>query len=166
MSSARLRQLLPSAADTEALAGRLAALRPADDQLTVLFLCGELGAGKTTFARGFLAALGVRDAVRSPTYTLLELYGLGAVTAVHVDLYRLRGAAELELLGLRDLARPAHVWLVEWPERGPGALPHPDLRVTLSIASGSHAVDIEASSPRGEEWLAALTASGADTGPP
>jgi tRNA threonylcarbamoyladenosine biosynthesis protein TsaE len=166
VSPARLRRQLACAAATEALAGRFAAARPADGELAVLFLSGELGTGKTTFARGFLAALGVTEPVRSPTYTLLELYSLGALTAVHADLYRLRGAAELELLGLRDLARPGHLWLVEWPERGHRALPHPDLRLVLSVAEGTHAIDIEAGSSRGKEWLAAVATRSADTPAP
>ena len=108
-----------TAEDTEDLGRRLARARPAADAaLAVLYLTGELGAGKTTFARGFLRALGVADAVPSPTYTLLELYPVGALTVVHVDLYRVRDAGELESLGLRDWARSGHVWLVEWPERG------------------------------------------------
>src|SRR6266446_8052077 len=80
-----------TAQDTEDFGGRLAGSRPAADAaLAVLYLTGELGAGKTTFARGFVRALGVQEAVPSPTYTLLELYPAGALTVVHVDLYRVR----------------------------------------------------------------------------
>ncbi|HEY0766336.1 MAG TPA: tRNA (adenosine(37)-N6)-threonylcarbamoyltransferase complex ATPase subunit type 1 TsaE, partial [Steroidobacteraceae bacterium] len=83
-----------TAEDTEQLGRRLASARPAKDAgLAVLYLTGELGAGKTTFARGFLRALGVAEAVNSPTYTLLELYPAGALTVVHVDLYRVRAAS-------------------------------------------------------------------------
>src|SRR2546423_3589475 len=114
-----------TAQDTEDFGGRLATSRPPKDTaLAVLYLTGELGAGKTTFARGFLHALGVAEAVPSPTYTLLELYPAGALTVVHVDLYRVRDAAELESLGLREWARSGHLWLIEWPERG-GARPPP-----------------------------------------
>src|SRR5256884_8854734 len=113
-----------TAQDTEDFGGRLATSRPPKDTaLAVLYLTGELGAGKTTFARGFLRALGVAEAVPSPTYTLLELYPAGALTVVHVDLYRVRDAAELESLGLREWARTGHVWLIEWPERGGARLP-------------------------------------------
>src|SRR5213076_3575969 len=98
-----------TAQDTEDFGGRLATSRPPKDTaLAVLYLSGELGAGKTTFARGFLRALGVTEEVRSPTYTLIELYCTGALTAVHVDLYRVRDAAELEALGLREWARGGH----------------------------------------------------------
>src|SRR5256714_10325943 len=113
-----------TAQDTEDFGGRLATSRPPKDTaLAVLYLTGELGAGKTTFARGFLRALGVAEAVPSPTYTLLELYPAGALTVVHVDLYRVRDAAELESLGLREWARTGHVLLIEWPERGGTRLP-------------------------------------------
>ncbi len=93
-----------TAQDTEDLGRRLATARPAADAaLAVLYLSGELGAGKTTFARGFARALGVQEAVPSPTYTLLELYPAGALTVVHVDLYRVRAPSELESLGLREV---------------------------------------------------------------
>src|SRR3981081_4528166 len=122
--------------DTEDLGRRLANARPAADAaLAVLYLSGELGAGKTTFARGFLRALGVGDAVPSPTYTLLERCPGGALTVVHVDLFRVRDAVELESLGLREWARTGHVWLVEWPERGATRLPPADL--TLAFAAGA-----------------------------
>src|SRR5207248_11223859 len=116
--TARMRNRTATSQDTEDLGGRLARARPAaGESLAVLYLSGELGAGKTTFARGFLRALGVTEEVRSPTYTLIELYPAGALTAVHVDLYRVRDAAELEALGLREWARGGHLWLIEWPER-------------------------------------------------
>src|SRR5256884_2772280 len=122
-----------TAQDTEDFGGRLATSRPPKDTaVAVLYLTGELGAGKTTFARGFLRALGVAEAVPSPTYTLLELYPAGALTVVHVDLYRVRDAAELESLGLREWARTGHVWLIEWPERGGTRLPPAGLTLTFS----------------------------------
>jgi tRNA threonylcarbamoyladenosine biosynthesis protein TsaE len=146
-----------TAEDTEDLGWRLASARPAADApLAVLYLSGELGAGKTTFARGFLRALGVADAVPSPTYTLLELYPAGAVTVVHVDLYRVRDAAELESLGLRDWARTGHVWLVEWPERGGTRLPPPDLSLAFAAGAAGHDIEVGARSALGEGWLARL----------
>ena len=88
-----MRLLARSESDTEALGARLARTRPMGGELAVVFLAGQLGAGKTTLARGLLHGLGVAGAVRSPTYTLVELYALAGVTAVHVDLYRLHDAA-------------------------------------------------------------------------
>ncbi len=122
----------------------------------VIYLVGDLGAGKTTFARGFLRALGVQGAVRSPTYTLLEAYEVGAVTALHLDLYRLRDPAELDELGLREWAKADHLWLIEWPERGTGRLPAPDLEVTLSAAERCHDIQLTAHSALGQAWLANL----------
>ncbi len=146
-----------TARDTEDLGARLASSRPPKDAaLAVLYLTGELGAGKTTFARGFLRALGVAEAVPSPTYTLLELYPAGALTVVHVDLYRVRDAAELESLGLREWARSGHVWLIEWPERGGRRLPPADLSLAFAIGETGHDIEVGARSMLGESWLARL----------
>src|SRR5213076_1829496 len=95
-----------TAQDTEDFGGRLATSRPPKDTaLAVVYLTGELGAGKTTFARGFLRAQGIQGPVRSPSYTLLEIYETGARTTLHLDLYRLRDASELDNLGLREWAK-------------------------------------------------------------
>jgi len=141
---------------TEALGRRLAQVRPGPDALVVVYFQGEIGAGKTTFARGFLNAAGVAGPVRSPTYTLLELHELEQLTLLHVDLYRLRDVAELESLGLRDWARPGCLWLIEWAERGGAHLPAPDLILTFAVGSPAHDVDVRAGSPSGEAWLARL----------
>lgn len=146
-----------TARDTEDFGGALARSHPAADAaLAVLYLTGELGAGKTTFARGFLRALGVAEAVPSPTYTLLELYPAGALTVVHVDLYRVQDAAELESLGLREWARTGHVWLIEWPEHGGTRLPPADLTVAFAIGEAGHDIEVAARSTLGESWLARL----------
>ncbi len=94
----------------------------------VLTLSGELGAGKTTLTRGLLRALGERGAVRSPTYTLIETYALGGRQVHHLDLYRLRDAAEVEGLGLRDLLTAGALLIVEWPERDASSRPAPICR--------------------------------------
>jgi tRNA threonylcarbamoyladenosine biosynthesis protein TsaE len=147
-----------TAQDTEDFGWQLACARPAADTgLGVIYLAGELGAGKTTFARGFLRALGVTDSIRSPTYTLLELYPAGAVTGVHVDLYRVAEPHELESLGLREWARPGHLWLIEWPERGTGHLPPADLTAAFFAGAGGHDIEVTAGSPSGGAWLRALT---------
>lgn len=147
-----------TAEDTERFGARLARARPAGDAaLAALYLAGDLGAGKTTFARGFVRALGVESPVRSPTYTLLELYPAGAVTVVHLDLYRLEAPADLDALGLRDWASPGHLWLIEWPERGGGRLPVSD--ITLSFAAGmdGHDIELTAGTALGASWLVQLT---------
>jgi tRNA threonylcarbamoyladenosine biosynthesis protein TsaE len=144
-----------SAAQTEACGARLARALPSfRPQLLQIHLHGDLGAGKTTLARGFLQALGYSDVVRSPTYTLVESYALGAVTVVHTDLYRLQHPDELETLGLRDLAVADHVWLVEWPERAGPWLPAADIDITLVAHPAFHSIELHASTVAGAQWLA------------
>jgi tRNA threonylcarbamoyladenosine biosynthesis protein TsaE len=145
------------AEETEAFGARLAGARPQrNDIFGVIYLTGDLGAGKTTLTRGFLRALGVEGAVRSPTYTLVEVYETDAtvpVTTVHLDLYRLSDPAELDNLGLREWARAGHLWLIEWPERGSGRLPGPDLVVKLTAGHGGHDIEASATSDLGVSWL-------------
>lgn len=118
--------LLPDEEATIALGRRLASALPGG---LVIYLHGDLGAGKTTFARAFLRALGVGERVKSPTYSLIEGYDLGNRRAFHLDLYRIADPGELEWLGLDSLAEPGAIVLVEWPERGLGALPPVDLEI-------------------------------------
>ncbi|HEU5134899.1 MAG TPA: tRNA (adenosine(37)-N6)-threonylcarbamoyltransferase complex ATPase subunit type 1 TsaE [Steroidobacteraceae bacterium] len=138
-----------SGEETEAVGARLlGSAPPRDAGCRVVFLSGELGSGKSTFARGVLRALGVTGPIKSPSYTLLETYELPAITAVHLDLYRLHDPEELEHLGLADYHRPGFLWLVEWPERGVGRLPAADLALRFSIDSDGHRIEsIETSKP-------------------
>jgi len=142
-----------SAEETEAFGALLARTRPPGMRLLVMELSGDLGAGKTTLVRGFLHECGVRSAVRSPTYTLVETYAVGAVTFVHLDLYRLSDPSELENLGLRDWAGNGYVWLIEWPERGAGRLPAPDLSVRLTAQEHHHLIEASGRSSTGIGWL-------------
>jgi len=151
-----VRWLAKTADDTEALGGRLATARPKGDALATIHLSGDLGAGKTTLARGFLRASGVNRPLRSPTYTLVEVYDVPSISIVHLDLYRLVDATELEPLGLREWASSGHLWLVEWPERAAGRLPVPDLLVRLLGGPLGHEINVTATSALGESWLAAV----------
>lgn len=142
--------------ETEAFGARLASAKPVVAAL-VVYLTGDLGAGKTTLARGFLRACGVTGAVRSPTYTLVESYELSGLTVIHLDLYRLHDPSELEPLGLRDMARAGYLWLVEWPERGAGRLPPADLVISLQVAENMHRLTASAGTAAGTGWLAKLS---------
>jgi len=146
---------LADALQTEALGRFLAELHPAP---AVIYLSGELGAGKTTFSRGFIQACGHRGAVKSPTYTLIEPYELPGGQVFHLDLYRLNDAAELEFLGLEDLLTAGGVCLIEWPERASSHLPPADLTIRLHHEDGARDAHLSAHHPRAEAWLAALAA--------
>ncbi len=141
-----LRFDLDDEAATLALGARLAqTLKPG---LSV-WLVGDLGAGKTTLARGLLRGLGFVGRVKSPTYTLVELYTLSRFNLYHFDLYRIADPDEWEDSGFREYFNQASVCLVEWPEKAHGVLPEPDLRVRLEFSDGGR-----------RAWVSGLTAGG------
>ena len=120
----------------------------------IVHLRGDLGAGKTTFARALLQALGVGERVKSPTYSLIESYRVGDRDVHHLDLYRLADPGELEWLGLADLWGGSTLVLIEWPERGAGAMPPPDLLLRLAHSGQRRSLEAEPLSARGKQWLA------------
>ena len=144
---------IESAEAQEALGGDMARACPPS---CVIYLEGQLGAGKTTLVRGFLRGLGYGGAVKSPTYTLLEPYELPQRRCFHFDLYRLADPGELEYLGIRDLLQGDAILLVEWPERGQGELPPPDLLVHIHYQEEGRRLDLESVTPRGDGLLKAL----------
>jgi len=135
--------------------GRL--LAPALDAAGVIFLSGGLGAGKTTLCRGLLRGLGYDGAVKSPTFTLVEPYELERGSVYHFDLYRLAHPDELDYLGAEDYFAAEALCLIEWPERGAGFLPTPDLELTLTVTSeASRQLQLRAQTLKGERAMARL----------
>jgi tRNA threonylcarbamoyladenosine biosynthesis protein TsaE len=156
MPSASLRIDLPDSRATETLGEALARTFPGAQEGAVVHLRGELGSGKTTCARSLLHALGVTATVRSPTYTLVDTYGISGLTCVHVDLYRLQSSSEVDELGLRDLSGPGCLMLIEWPEKGGRAVPASDLAVQMSYAGEARAAALASGGRMGGEWLSKL----------
>ncbi|MEO8809093.1 MAG: tRNA (adenosine(37)-N6)-threonylcarbamoyltransferase complex ATPase subunit type 1 TsaE [Rhodanobacter sp.] len=152
-SEGALAWALPDEPSTAALAWCVAG---ALDGGLVIYLRGPLGAGKTSFARALLSSLGVGERVKSPTYSLVEGYATSDRPAWHLDLYRIADPAELEWLGLDALADPDAVVLVEWPERGSGALPPADVELCLDYAGQGRFAQLRSLSPRGARLLQRL----------
>ncbi|WP_051302514.1 tRNA (adenosine(37)-N6)-threonylcarbamoyltransferase complex ATPase subunit type 1 TsaE [Sedimenticola selenatireducens] len=122
----------------------------------LIYLTGDLGAGKTTLARGFLRGLGHAGSVKSPTYTLIEPYEIGNRRCYHLDLYRLADPDEIEFLGLRDMLQDDAIMLVEWPEQGQGALPEPDLLIRIRYLEDGRELVIEAETDSGARLMEKL----------
>ncbi|QEP41998.1 tRNA (adenosine(37)-N6)-threonylcarbamoyltransferase complex ATPase subunit type 1 TsaE [Ectothiorhodospiraceae bacterium BW-2] len=140
---------------TEALGGAL--IDAIGTAPAVVWLLGELGSGKTTLVRGALRALGFREAVKSPTYTLVEPYSLPHRSLYHFDLYRLGAGEELEYLGIRDyLSEPEALLFIEWPEQGEGWTPAADLQLELHYHGRGRRARLTPCSPRGEQIVARL----------
>lgn len=129
---------------TEAIGAKLSRQLP---QKCLIFLKGQLGAGKTTLVRGLLRGLGHQGSVKSPTYTLVEEYVQGGRHVFHFDLYRLTDPEELEWIGVDDYLTQDAVCLIEWPEMGDGFLPEPDLVLTLSVVGLERSLNLEIINP-------------------
>ena len=127
----------------------------------VVFLQGQLGAGKTTLVRGILRRLGVSDAIKSPTYSLIETYDLVQATLHHCDCYRVTVESELEDAGFRDLFMAGSVWFIEWPERANGWFPTPDLSIRIEQTEELREVIVAATSHLGRSVFPGITAKGA-----
>jgi len=135
------------------------ALAPGIGPGRVIHLRGELGAGKTTVARGLLRALGYAGRVKSPTYAVVEPYTLSRLHLYHFDFYRFSEKAEWVNSGFRDYFSPATACIVEWPERAGGLLAPPDLEIRLEIAGEARRALVQACTPAGESWLSSLALS-------
>lgn len=148
---------LADAEATDALAYRLYQALPADTAGWSLLLEGELGAGKSTFARALIGAMGHKGAVPSPTYTLVEPYQLPGRTIYHVDLYRISDEDELRFLGWSDLEDGFR--LVEWPDRAPGLTDAADVVLHLDYADSGREAEIRGLSARGDAVVAKMAAA-------
>jgi len=149
-------RLLHNETDTQLFASTLA---PACQQGGVIYLQGGLGAGKTTFSRCLLHALGYQGNVKSPTYTLVEPYQLPGLTVYHFDLYRVMDPEELEFMGIRDYFSANTLCLIEWPERGAPLLPVADLEIELQVSSQSlRTIKLHAQSAIGQQMLGLVQA--------
>lgn len=139
-----MRHLLADSAATERAGARLGPLLPED---VVVYLQGDLGAGKTTLVRGLLRSLGHEARVPSPTYTLIEPYSLAGKQLQHLDLYRIADPEELAFLGVREMGG---ILLIEWPERGEHFLPGPDLICRLATEGEGRVLEAEGVTEKGQ----------------
>lgn len=152
MTTARIvEEYLPDAASAEAAGARIA---PCVAGSMVIGLVGELGAGKTTLVRGLLRALGVEGPIKSPTFTLVEVYKVLSLYLYHFDFYRFESSGALALADLRDYFRPDAACLIEWPERAGAELPLPDLVIELGFEDSGRRIRLTAHSPSGERCVA------------
>ncbi len=138
---------LPDDAATRALG---TALAPFVTPGIVIFLSGDLGAGKTTFVRGLLRGLGHAGKVKSPTFSLVEPYAVSRLNFYHFDLYRLKNPEEWDEAGFREHFDGRAVCIVEWPEKAIARLPHEDLRIRFAVVANGREVTIDALTEQGE----------------
>ena len=122
----------------------------------VIYLIGELGAGKTALAQGFIQYFGFEQ-VKSPTYSLVESYQNDRINIHHMDCYRLHEPEELEYIGIRDYLSPGHLQLIEWPELGKGAIAEADISITLSGDGNQRKIDVQTHTVVGKQVIRCTT---------
>jgi tRNA threonylcarbamoyladenosine biosynthesis protein TsaE len=139
--------------ETTQLAKKFAECCPKNKRL-IIFLNGELGAGKTFFVRALIRSLGYPGLVKSPTYTLMETYEIASYSIYHLDLYRFQSANEIFDMGLCDEFDQATIWLIEWPERAFDFLPKPDVVCQINLMGINRQFQFFAKTHQGEQSLA------------
>tara|TARA_B100000579_G_C22793588_1_gene835875 strand:- start:857 stop:1285 length:429 start_codon:yes stop_codon:yes gene_type:complete len=133
-------KMIDSAEDMMELGGRIAGkVAPP----FCIHLIGQIGAGKTTFARGFLRSMGINGPVKSPTFTLVETYFKGGIKVNHLDLFRIDSSRELEFMGFDDYLDDKSILLIEWPESARGGLPDPDLTIKIEVEGFSRRIQFD-----------------------
>lgn len=154
----QLHYFLPDEAATVAIGAGLADVvkKTEVQQALVVYLNGDLGAGKTTLTRGFVKGMGHIGNVKSPTYTLVEPYELAKWRIFHFDLYRLSDAEELEYMGIRDYFNHDCCCFIEWPEKGAGLLAKADLIINIAYQNEQRIITLQAESHYGEQVITAL----------
>jgi len=126
----------------------------------IIYLVGDLGAGKTTLTRGVMRGFGYEGAVKSPTYTIIEPYEFEKSKIYHFDLYRLAHAEEVEYLGAEEYFSPANLCLIEWPEKGLGSIPQADLVIELTQRGIGRSLNCKNQSKKGLKIIERLTEKG------
>jgi tRNA threonylcarbamoyladenosine biosynthesis protein TsaE len=144
--------LLKTEKETTQVVQKFAECCPENKRL-IIFLNGELGAGKTFFARAFIKSLGYPGLVKSPTYTLMETYEVAHFWVYHLDLYRLQSANEIFDIGLCDEFDHTGIWLIEWPERALAFLPKPDIVCQIDIIGTHRQIQFFAKNHEGAQIL-------------
>jgi len=154
----QLEYFLPDEAATITIGSGLADVLKSStvQQSLVVYLNGDLGAGKTTLTRGFVRGMGHVGNVKSPTYTLVEPYELAEWRIFHFDLYRLADAEELEYMGIRDYFNNDCCCFIEWPEKGTGLLAKADLIINIVYQDEQRIIELRAESDHGEDVMTEL----------
>jgi tRNA threonylcarbamoyladenosine biosynthesis protein TsaE len=143
--------------ETQVFSQQLAQCTHSINQAIVIYLEGDLGAGKTTLARGFIQSFGF-DRVKSPTYSLVESYQNSDINIHHFDCYRLSDPEELEYIGIREYSNPGHIQLIEWAELGKGIIAPADLSINITGEDNTRKLSIYTHSEVGKQLLTCLNA--------